>query len=732
MAQTAAPALHPTVAARAAARTPWIVGSWQDLLLFAGTPLLILPLYFLTREAWRSDLLPLTIVALGGVGHHLPGMMRAYGDRALFERYKLRFVVAPLFLILMCCGAGWLQLQSTQLIVLFWGLWHTLAQTYGFLRIYDAKVGSFAPWTSRLDRAMCIAWFGGAAFFSEPRMTGILTVYSQCGGPAVPPAAIGGLRAVWAAGTALVTLLFLANLARSWRAGRPQSPVKLFALATSIAFWWFCMTSFTNVIVGVALFELFHDTQYLAIVWLYNKSRAEKDPASGAFTRFLFRRSALLVALYVALVLAYGGGSRVVAGLEASRLRDVLLGLVLASTFLHYYYDGFIWRVRERSTRESLGVAKASAAEQQSAPPARRALPVWAGHALAWSLFVVPLVGFGSAQMLAARPAIEWRAEVAAALPRSAPAHHALGVEQAQQQDFRAAAESFRRSLAIDPDQAGVQANLGTALLRLKEPLEAARAFRAALALDPRLALAQRGLGDALLAAAEPAAAADAFRAALALDGGDLDATLGLGRAALESGQPDAAVEAARRALALDPAQALAHLLAGDAERLSSRWEECIPHYRRALERDDRLAGAAAGLAIALHQLGREDEALAAYRRALELDPELDSLHYNLALLLQGRGQHEQAARHYELALQHRPDFAEAHANLGVLLQQRGELERALAHYRRSLELRPEHARTRLNLGLALRELGREADAAPELERALRLDPSLSASTRNP
>jgi len=36
------------------------------------------------------------------MGHHLPGMIRAYGDRALFQRFKYRFIFAPIFLVVVC------------------------------------------------------------------------------------------------------------------------------------------------------------------------------------------------------------------------------------------------------------------------------------------------------------------------------------------------------------------------------------------------------------------------------------------------------------------------------------------------------------------------------------------------------------------------------------------------------------------------------------------------------
>ena len=61
-------------------------------------------------------------------------------------------------------------------------------QTYGFCRIYDAKVGSFAEVTRRLDFALCGIWFATAVLLSPQRMTDTLEMYYSAGGPFIPPA----------------------------------------------------------------------------------------------------------------------------------------------------------------------------------------------------------------------------------------------------------------------------------------------------------------------------------------------------------------------------------------------------------------------------------------------------------------------------------------------------------------------------------------------------------------
>ena len=64
---------------------------------------------------------------------------------------------------------------------------------------------------------------------------------------------------------------------RDWQTAGIASPIKITLLISSIAFWWYCNNGVQNILVGIALFEVFHDVQYLAIVWIYNRMRVERD-----------------------------------------------------------------------------------------------------------------------------------------------------------------------------------------------------------------------------------------------------------------------------------------------------------------------------------------------------------------------------------------------------------------------------------------------------------------------
>src|SRR5216110_3670746 len=350
------PQTVPPVHALIPKRNVWILDSWRDLILYVGTPLLIIPLFLLAQARWSAQDIYLFVAAFGAMGHHLPGMIRAYGDRALFQRFKWRFILAPIFLVVVCAAFSIWDLKGIVLVAFVWGVWHGMMQTYGFCRIYDAKVGSFAELTRRLDFALCGIWFVTAVLLSPQRMTDTLETYYSAGGPFIPPAFLHTAQQGLLALALTVSGLFLANYVWSWTRGNRPSPVKLVLLVTSISFWWYCNNIVASVLVGIALFEVFHDVQYLSLVWIYNRKRVESDSSIGGFMAFVFRRSGALVGLYIGLIFAYGALGYYKSSISIDVVKRILTGVVTASALLHFYYDGFIWKVREKSTRQSLGI----------------------------------------------------------------------------------------------------------------------------------------------------------------------------------------------------------------------------------------------------------------------------------------------------------------------------------------------------------------------------------------
>src|SRR5438034_2627263 len=448
----------------AAARKPnlWILDSWRDLILYVCTPLVILPIFIVAQTRWSAEDIYLFVAAFGAMGHHLPGMIRAYGDRALFQRFKWRFIFAPIFLVVVCAAFFLWDLKGIVLVAFIWGVWHGMMQTYGFCRIYDAKVGSFAALTRRLDFALCGIWFATAVLLSSQRMTDTLESYYSAGGPFIPP---GLLRAAQQGlfGLALaVSGVFLANFIWMWSRGKRPSPVKLVLLITSISFWWYCNNIVASVLVGIALFEVFHDVQYLSLVWIYNRKRVETDSAIGGSMRFVFRRSGSLMGLYVGLIFAYGAPGYFKSSIGTESVKTILAGDVTASALLHFNYDVLLWKVREKCTRQSLGISGGGTADVSTTG----FLPSWALHGAKWvGVFVIPLGALWLGQTHSARSELDRVAMIAADLPTSARAHlnHATALQDAGRVDE--AAEAFSNSLRLNSDSAKAHAGLATILI---------------------------------------------------------------------------------------------------------------------------------------------------------------------------------------------------------------------------------------------------------------------------
>src|SRR5712672_1655835 len=397
----------------------WILDGWRDLILYVCTPLLLVPIFVGAQGIWAAEDIYLFVAAFGAMGHHLPGMIRAYGDRALFQRFRWRFICAPIFLVVVCAAFSVWKLTGIVLVAFIWGVWHGMMQTYGFCRIYDAKVGSFAQLTRRLDFALCGIWFATAVLLSPQRMTDTLETYYSAGGPFIPPAVLRAGQQGLLALALLISALFLAILIWMWSSGKRPSPVKLVLLVTSISFWWYCNNIVASVLVGIALFEVFHDVQYLSLVWIYNRKRVESDSSIGGFMHFVFRRSGALVGVYIGLVLAYGGLSLSKSYVGIDAVKNILTGVVTASALLHFYYDGFIWKVREKSTRQSLGIGGGTADVST-----KGFLPTWALHGAKWAaVFAIPLGVLWYREVHVPGNQLERLAMIAADLPSSSRAH---------------------------------------------------------------------------------------------------------------------------------------------------------------------------------------------------------------------------------------------------------------------------------------------------------------------
>lgn len=665
-------------------RSPWILGPWHDLILLVATPLLIFPLVKLAKHAVRPMDIFLYVAAFGAFGHHLPGMLRAYGDRALFARYKVRFIVAPVFLLTVCVLCSRFDVTALTLAAITWGSWHGLMQIYGFLRIYDAKTSVFSTVTRRLDLAMCIAWFGAGMILSPTYLFSVLKKYHiECGGPLIPGVTVDDIQAFWTAVTVIVTVLFAANLIWNWVHGRTPNWVKLLLMATSFTFWWYVRVIEADPLIAVALFEIFHDVQYLTIVWVYNHNRATQDSKVGGFMRFVFLRSGALVGVYLGLVFSYGAIGYLGKGFSVENVTEMFQGVLLASGLLHFYYDGFIWRVREKSTRQGLGLRGGDA------PVAAGRLPAGLGHIMRWSLFIAPLLWLGYSERSQADTQLLRFQVIASQMPESLSAQHGYG----------------------------------EALVDAGKPQEAANVFKKILVIKPEAIETRNNLGIVLAQLGETDQAIDCFDKVLQLVPDHVEALTNMGLAHAQQGNLNQALKFYDAALLINPHFELAQ---DNRERLVARFNSDLTQQRNAravalakqglaqeaidvlfelLQADPQSIEAHNNLGIILTGLGRREEALTHYLHALRLDPQAVSTHVNVSLLLIQLGDFPQAEHHILTAIQQQPNLPQAHNARGLLFSAKGNSQGAIDAYRKALKNNPNYGEARGNLERELKGL---------------------------
>ena len=622
------PQTVPSVPASVPRTNLWILDSWRDLILYVGTPLLLLPVFALAQARWSPQDIYLFVAAFGAMGHHLPGMIRAYGDRALFNRFKWRFILAPLFLLAVCVAFLWWDLKGIMLVVFFWGVWHGLMQTYGFCRIYDAKMGSFAALTRRLDFASCVIWFAAAVALSPLRMSDTLDIYYTCGGPFISPALLHQFQQVILYGAIGVSVLFVLHFGRMWQAGKRPNPVKVALLATTIAFWWYCNNGVANILVGIALFEVFHDVQYLSLVWIYNRNRVEKDSTIGGFMRFVFRRSGSLIGLYVGLVFAYGSLAYFNAHLGIETVKRVLTGVVTASTLLHFYYDGFIWKVRERSTRQSLGLTGGTADVSLGG-----FLPGWAIHGLKWAaVFVLPLSALWFWQVHGPVAEIQRRAWVVADVPAGARQHFDYGLALQKEGQLQQAEEQYKIALGFNPVDAKSHMNLAVVLAGQSRFDAAASQMEAALRLQPNNGGFHLDYGNLLLRLGRRDEAGPHYEAAARLNPNFPSAHYSYAAFLASEGKNDDAIDELRQVARLKPDYLDAQLRLADALFAKGDLEEAKTRYIAALRADSKLVVAYNSLGKLYLSQGQLSQAIVQFSEALRLSPNNKDAEENLRI----------------------------------------------------------------------------------------------------
>jgi tetratricopeptide (TPR) repeat protein len=728
----------------------WLISPLADLCLFVAAPLAIVP-----GVAWMGRYLApeqifLIVAAFASLGHHLPGFLRAYGDRDLFQRFRCRFIIAPPAVLLVAVLCSLLGLHGLELILLPWATWHIMMQTYGFMRIYDLKRGGHHATAARLDFLLCSAVFVVGIVFSEARVFGMAETMLRIGVPLPSASWLVTLR--WIIGIAAVGIAcayVVDSLRRGWTR---HNPVKLLLLGSTAWLFWICGSISTNLLIGVAMFEVFHALQYCALVWIYNRRRVPAASESPARLSALWQHPSFRLAMYIAAIAAFGALRFTTEGFHQPYTKEILVGILAASTLLHFYYDGFIWKVSERKTQQPLGI---DGVEE----PARAASGAtgWS-HALKWATLIAIGGGLLALELQGANRAEDSENRIITQLATFAPQLPELQVRISQhalaQGDYETAMRAAEQALALRPRSHEAHAALGVALLHAKQFPAAAERLRQATQLAPKSWENFYDLAQAESHIDNWDAATAAFARAAELQPGRSEIYLAWGKSDLRQGDTDLALAHLREALALAPSSqaeeieiAIVDVLSEQGEHAQSlemaealvqkkprsfaarmclgelfgeqrRWPEAVANLQVAAELEPEAAEAQFQLGVAYVQLAEFAKAQQALRKAIALRPDHGLTHFQLGNVHYFQNDLEQARQAYQRCVELLPNLADAHSNLGSVLFEQDRLSEAADEYYVVLELQPENARGNYNLGLVLIQQNKLEQARHHIQKA--------------
>jgi hypothetical protein len=362
----------------------WVLTPFQDVLLIIAAPLLCLALALLALRQYgaeRGAALVITAHIVLTVAHHLPTFIRIYGDVELFRRFKWNFLLGPLVPLAFATGmliylnARDYPVEYILYLYIFlalWDPWHFLRQHFGFTRIYDRNNAAPVRLASNMDWWLCALWFVHIMVASAAWLPGLLEdLQRNAGLPLllwISPRLLEAAQQVTAALTTVMTLVYAAYLVVCRLRGWYVSPAKLALLVCTFGVMYLTYTPNELILqlapawgfkLGFATIGIVHMTQYLAIVWRYDRRLAQGGRARAGWFAWLHSRrtrwGVLLAALgYALFCVAYGDA--ITTSHDNRLLMSVLLAVGFTSTLMHYYFDGFIWKVRHQQNRQALGL----------------------------------------------------------------------------------------------------------------------------------------------------------------------------------------------------------------------------------------------------------------------------------------------------------------------------------------------------------------------------------------
>lgn len=332
------------------------------------------------------------------------------------------------------------------------------------------------------------------------------------------------------------------------------------------------------------------------------------------------------------------------------------------------------------------------------------------------------------------------------------------GADSLRRNDWKGAADSYRKAVRADPKNYEANYGLGVASMNLKQTMDALAAFSNVIEVKPNPRVQDAYVGTALIHynLGHYKEARDSFELAQQL--GPLstfaayllgksymqtdhdalalaplerassdpqyaeDSLLSIGVIRMKQNQGRQAVQPLEGAVRINPRNASAQMLLGVAYITVDRNQEALTALRAAQAIDPNQFYTYFGLGYAHLALGHNEESVAAFTAALRLQPQSPDAIVGLGNAYARMNRYREAEQSFQQALQLKPEMPEALIGMCVVYYSQGNYPLMLSTAQQAARLAPQNVDAHLTLAAAYAITGDMRDGTAEASEALRLD----------
>ena len=258
-----------------------------------------------------------------------------YGEKEEFEKRKTLYVLLPIMAVLVTFASLYLDVfQILVAVSVPWVLYHSVSQKYGITRIYSRKAGYGKAW---IEKGVIFSWFVYLFFALMGKEKDTLHQYRA--GKVILSLVgdyLGYLTLISYFLLAVAVFFTLLFVYQEFKNRHQLSTAKvLYVFSTLLLYFIF----FHSLVVGYIVFGFSHALEYIAFVNIFVNSKYKKKPDSMSPLAMASKKLWLYSALFSI-------GILVLSLLGMKLNENAFLIYIVGSSFLHFIYDGLIWKVR--------------------------------------------------------------------------------------------------------------------------------------------------------------------------------------------------------------------------------------------------------------------------------------------------------------------------------------------------------------------------------------------------